>query len=130
VAAVLGSTSGISGLQDVADNFASQFSMMESALSKIGKDMIAQVKDAVSNADQFSTVFNQLSNMAKQLKAMMGDSGINLEKLYSVTTEKQNDITYLKNTTQRLKATAELTKQLAENAANKPVTQTWFEYGG
>jgi len=128
VSAVLGSTAGISGLKQVADAMNSQFSILETALSKVGKDLLKDVKDASSSASALESVYNQLTTMAKSVKQITGETGMNLEKLYQVSADKKNDMIYLKNKTQQMKAAVELTKQMTDNLANKPITQTWYEY--
>ncbi|MCX5712265.1 MAG: hypothetical protein NTY47_04225, partial [Candidatus Omnitrophica bacterium] len=127
ISAVLGSTSGITGLKSVADSMNSQFSVIESALSKVGKDLVKEVKDATSSAGALESVFAQLSNVAKQIKSM-STGGVNLEQLYQVSSDKKQDITYLKNKTQELKAAMDISQKMMDNVANKPVTQTWYEY--
>jgi len=127
VSAVLGSTAGITSLKSVADSMNSQFSVIESALSKVGKDLVREVKDAASSAGALESVFTQLSSVAKQIKSM-STGGINLEQLYKVSTDKKQDITYLKNKTQELKAAMDLNQKMMDNVANKPITQTWYEY--
>ncbi|MDD4954198.1 MAG: hypothetical protein PHG40_04755, partial [Candidatus Omnitrophica bacterium] len=128
VSAVLGSTAGISGLKQVADAMNSQFSILETALSKVGKDLLKDVKDATSSANALESVYSQLTTMAKSVKQITGETGMNLEKLYQVSADKKNDIVYLKNKTQEMKAAVELTKKMTDNMANKPITQTWYEY--
>jgi hypothetical protein len=128
VSAVLGSTAGITGLKQVADSMNSQFSIIETALSKVGKDMLKDVKDAANSALVLESVYNQVATVAKQVKNITGEAGINLEKLYKVSTDKKQDILYLKNKTQELKAAVELSKKMVDNMANKPITQTWYEY--
>jgi methyl-accepting chemotaxis protein len=128
VSAVLGTTTSISGLKSVADSLNSQFSIIETALTKVGKDLVKEVKEAVSSATALESVYTQLSNVAKEIKAMGGDSGINLEKLYEVSSEKKDDLNYLKNKTQEMKAVIELNQKMVDNIANKPITQTWYEY--
>ncbi|MFA6350226.1 MAG: hypothetical protein WCY12_04800, partial [Candidatus Omnitrophota bacterium] len=127
VSAVLGSTSGITGLKNVADTMGSQFSVIESALSKVGKDLVREVKDASSSSSALESVFTQLSAVSKQVKSM-ASGGINLEQLYKVSSDKKEDITYLKNKTQELKAAMDINQKMMDNVANKPVTQTWYEY--
>jgi len=128
VSSIVGSTSGISSLKDAAETMNSQFSLIESALSKMGKDLVNQVKEATSSVNAFDSLFSQLSTMSKQLKEMAGESSVNLAKLYDVSAEKKDDMTYLKNKTQELKAAMELSKKMVDNMANKPITQTWYEY--
>ncbi|MDD5166674.1 MAG: hypothetical protein PHQ57_04735, partial [Candidatus Omnitrophica bacterium] len=128
VSTVVGSTSSIGSLKTVAVNLNSQVSLIETALSKIGKDLTAKVKEAAASAAQLEPVYAQLSSVAKQIKDISGETGLNLEKLYQVSKDKAQDIVYLKNKTQEVKAAIELNQKLVDNIANKPVTQTWYEY--
>jgi hypothetical protein len=59
---------------------------------------------------------------------MSGTEGVNLNKLYEVSKEKKDDMLYIKNKTQELKAAMEMNKKLMESASKKPVVQTWFEF--
>ena len=59
---------------------------------------------------------------------MAGDTGLNLEKLYKVSADKKQDMNYLKNKTQQLKVAMDMSQQMIDNVANKPVTQVWYEY--
>jgi len=128
VSSIMGSTSGISSLSTVANSLNSQFGMIESALTKAGKDLVKEVKDAAGSTTAFDSVFNQLSSVSKMVKSMGGERGINLEQLYNVASEKKDDMVYLKNKTQELKAAMEINQKMMDNVANKPVTQTWYEY--
>ena len=127
ISAVLGSTSGLSGLKDVADAMNSQFSMLETALTKIGKQLVADVKDAVNQASALEPIHDQLSKLAGEIKGMTSENGV-LDKLLQVSQEGKGDMGYLKNKTQELKAAMELNQKMMDNVANKPVTQTWYEY--
>ncbi|MBM3244398.1 MAG: DUF2341 domain-containing protein, partial [Candidatus Omnitrophica bacterium] len=128
VSAIMGSTSGISTLKDVADSLNSQFSVIESALSQVGKSLVKDAKASASSNTQLESIYGQLSNIAKTIKKAAGKVSFNVDKLYEVSTEKQNDMKYLKNKTQQLKASMELNTKMIDNIANKPVTQTWYEY--
>jgi len=128
VSAVMGNTSGLSSLSNVADGLNSQFGMIEAALSKVGKDMGKRVQDAVGSATAFDSLFSQISGLAKQIKNMGGDTGVNLEKLYQVSSDKKEDINYLKNKTQELRAVMDLNQKMIQNISEKPVVQRWYEY--
>jgi hypothetical protein len=125
---VLGTTSGISSLKTVAESLNSQFSIIETALAKVGKDLLNEVRDAAGSNSALESVHVQLSSVAKQIQGIVGESGLNLQKLYEVSEQKKDDITYLKNKTQQLKAAMEMNSKMVDNIANKPVTQTWYEY--
>ena len=128
VSSILGTTSGITSLKSIADTLNSQFNMIETALSRVGKDLVKEVKDAASSAGALESVYTQLSSVAKQIKELSGGSGFSLEKLFNVSAEKKNDMQYLKNKTQELKAAMEMNQKMVDNIANRPVTQTWYEY--
>jgi hypothetical protein len=128
VSAIMGTTTRLTGLAGVADTLNSQISLIEGALSKISKDMSTKVQEVSASLADMESVYNQLVNVSAQIKKIGATEGINLEKVYEVSKEKKDDIVYLKNKTQELKATVELSQKMIENVANKPVVQTWFEF--
>ena len=129
VSAVLGSTTGISGLKNVADTLNTQFNVIDSTLAKLSANIVGKVTETKDALGNLQTVFTQLEAISKQIKGIGGTAeGINLEKLYNVSKDKQNDVTYIKNKTQELKAAMDINQKLMQNVANKPVVQTWFEF--
>jgi len=130
VTTILGTTSEIDDLKNVADAMSGQFSVIKNALDSIGSDLLRKAAQggAVGSRIALRPVFVRLSNLTKQVKQVSDKIGVNLEKIYEVSAEKQGDIVYLKNKTQELKAVMELTKKMVDNIANKPVVQTWYEY--
>jgi len=129
VSAVLGSTTGLSGLKNVAETLNTQFNLIDSTLARLSENIVGKVtqtKDALGN---LQTVFTQLESISKQIQGIGGTAeGINLEKLYNVSKDKKDDMLYIKNKTQELKAAMEINQKLMQNVANKPVVQTWFEF--
>ncbi len=128
VSAVLGTTSGLSDVKALAESLNSQFNIIETSLSKVGADLAKEVKDAIGSVSSLESIYTQLSNVAKEVKNISGEAGINLQKLYEISSDKKQDINYLKNKTQQLKAAMALNQKTVDNIANKPVTQTWYEY--
>jgi len=129
VSAVVGSTSGLSGLKNVAETLNSQFNVIDSTLAKLSANIVGKVTETKDALSSLQTVFTQLESISKQIQGIGGTAeGINLEKLYNVSKDKQNDVTYIKNKTQELKAAMEINQKLMQNVANKPVVQTWFEF--
>lgn len=130
VTMILGSTSEISGLKETAEAMNSQFSIIKTALDNLDKDLLIKgVKsDALGSNVALKPIFMQLFGLTKQVKQVSEKIGVNLEKIYEVSADKGNNILYLKNKTQELKAVMELTKKMVDNIANKPVVQTWYEY--
>ncbi|MDP3791098.1 MAG: DUF2341 domain-containing protein [Candidatus Omnitrophota bacterium] len=128
VATIMGTTTSLSNLKDVADTLNSQFSIIESALGKISTDLVDKVKEVASSANDIESVYSQLVNIGKELKTLGANQDVNLSKLLEVSKEKSQDIKYLKNKTQQLKAAMEINTKMVDNIAHKPVTQTWFEY--
>jgi hypothetical protein len=137
VATILGTTNSLSDLKDVADTLNSQFSIIESALGKIGTDFAKGAGGAGgagagvgggAGGGEAESVHSQLVNISKELKNLGATQDVNLSKLLDVAKEKSQDIKYLKNKTQQLKAAMTINTKMVDNIANKPVTQTWFEY--
>jgi hypothetical protein len=48
--------------------------------------------------------------------------------LYEVAKDKKDDMMYIRNKTEELKAAMDLNSKMVENVARKPVVQTWFEF--
>ncbi|MFH0762322.1 MAG: hypothetical protein V1925_00325, partial [Candidatus Omnitrophota bacterium] len=128
VSAVLGSTSGITGLKSVADTLNSQFNLVDQALSKLSQSLTGKAEQAQGVLSQVESVYAQLEEISAQIEKMSGAGGINLKKLYEVTKEKKDDLVYIKNKTEELKAAMEINQKMIENVARKPVVQTWFEF--
>ena len=128
VSAVMGTTSGISELQDVAANLNSQFSLVEAPLQSITTRISSQLGAVKAASADLDSVYSQLISISGKIKEMTGTKEVSLEELYDVSKEKAQDITYLKNKTQELKAVAEINQKLIDNVANEPVTQIWYEH--
>ncbi|MBI2495223.1 MAG: hypothetical protein HYW10_01440 [Candidatus Omnitrophica bacterium] len=92
------------------------------------KNMVDKIEAMAESAQELEHVYGQLSRMGEQIKKLANETGLSLSKLYEVSEEKKEDIVYLKNKTQQLKAAMDFTKQQVDNIANKPITQTWFEF--
>jgi hypothetical protein len=128
VSAVLGTTSGLNNFTKLADTLNSQFAVIESAIGKISKDLVDQVKEVAGSATDINSVYMQLVNIGRELKKVSTEQNVSLEKLLEVNEEKKGDMNYLKNKTQELKAVMDVNQKMIDNMANKPVTQTWFEF--
>ncbi len=128
VSAVLGTTSGLNNFTKLADTLNSQFAVIESAIGKISKDLVDQVKEVAGSATDINSVYMQLVSIGKELKKVSSEQNVSLEKLLEVNEEKKGDMNYLKNKTQELKAVMDVNQKMIDNMANKPVTQTWFEF--
>ena len=128
VSAVLGATTGLGGVKDIVATVGAQFNNMDTLLAKISRDVAGKVGDAKSAVNDLSAAFKQLEEMSKQIKDIGGTTGVNLQKLYDVSKDKKDDINYIKNKSEELKAAMELNQKMLENVAKKPVVQTWFEF--
>jgi hypothetical protein len=128
VSAVLGSTSGITNLKFVTETLSTQFGDMDRAIAQISKSLTGKVEEVKGAASELAGVFKQLEEMSNTIKNMGGTSGMSIEKIYEVSKDKQDDINYIKNKSEELKAALELNQKMIENVAKKPVVQTWFEF--
>ncbi|MDD5593097.1 MAG: hypothetical protein PHV44_07455, partial [Candidatus Omnitrophica bacterium] len=120
----------IDDLKQAAEAINSQFSTLQAALGKIGNDLLTEgvTKQGVDSSAGLEAISVKLSDVAKQVKQVSDKIGVNLEKIYEVSAEKKDDVVYLKNKTQELKAVMDLTKKMVDNIANKPVVQSWYEF--
>lgn len=72
------------------------------------------------------SAYQTLKAVSNSLKNIGGTKGYNLDQLYDVSSA---DLLYLKNKSLEMKALLEVNKILIDKAANKPIIETWFEWG-
>ena len=130
VSALMGTTSGISGINTTVNKLNEQFTSIENVINDMGSGAFKGAGGLAADAAQSAVapLFGQLTAMAKQIQSLTGEGGVSLGKMLDVSQERQGDMTYLKNKTQELKAAMEVSKKILENMNNKPVTQVWYEY--
>ena len=91
-------------------NIDAQFKALEQSLSGVGQNIINKVNETKGFVSEMESVYNQLSNSA-QIKSIRATKNVNLEKLYEVSQEKKEDVIYLKNEAEELKAVMEINKR-------------------
>jgi len=128
VSTVVGNTGGLTNLKTATATIGAQFNDMDKLLTKISVDVAGKLGGAKGAVAELTTAFKQLEDLSKQIKDIGGTTGINLEKLYEVSKDKKEDITYIKNKSEELKAAMEINQKMIEDVAKKPVVQTWFEF--
>ncbi|MCK5450834.1 MAG: hypothetical protein KAI70_03625, partial [Candidatus Omnitrophica bacterium] len=135
--AILGMTAGISEWDATTDLLLGRFSSLEAAVTRLS-GMVARssAKGGAGGAasgggavDYLKGMQSNLKELSNQIKEMGDSSEYGLDQLYEVSEEKKEDMTYIKNKTQELKALMELNQKMIDNVANEPVIQTWYEYG-
>ncbi|MFA5369728.1 MAG: Ig-like domain-containing protein [Candidatus Omnitrophota bacterium] len=128
VSAVLGSTSGIQDLRTVTEALNIQFGQIDDTIAQINRGLSGKVEQAKGAVSELGDVFKQLQEMSGTIRNLGGTSGLNMDNIYEVSADKKDDIEYIKNKSEELKAAMELNHKMIENVAKKPVVQTWFEY--
>jgi hypothetical protein len=129
VSAVLGTTSGLNNISQAAAGLTSQIGVIESALNQLSSGAAAGNRaQQTSTSSSMEALFTQMQGVSNQIQKLSTNQGLNLEKLYTVAPSKQKDMEYLKNKTQELKAAVEISKNMIDNIANKPVVQEVYEY--
>ena len=142
VSAVLGSTSGLGNINTAAASLKSQIDIIESALTQLGSLTSAPsgggaaafgAAAKAATASSMEALFTQIQGVSNQIQGLMGTgtaggTGLNLQKLYQVSSDKKQDIDYLKNKTQELKTAVDMTESMVDNVANKPIVQELYEY--
>lgn len=132
VSSIMGSVSNVKDIESKVAAFSSAFSAVEENIEKAAAAMAGietGSKEAADAAAQLSTLYNSLKEMSAKIQQMGGTVGYDLQKLYEVNESKAQDIGYIRNKTQELKAMMSLNQQMIENAAKEePVVQTWFEF--
>ncbi|WP_128700698.1 DUF2341 domain-containing protein [Candidatus Velamenicoccus archaeovorus] len=133
LSAVLGSVSPIKDMQSKVEAFSAAFHVVEQNIQK-ASEVLAGVKGGseaiLSASKQMETVHRVLQDMSDKIHKMSTSTDMqNIERLYEVSEKGAQNIDYLRNKTQELKALMLLNQKMVENVAKEePVVQTWYEY--
>ena len=127
ISAVQATTSGITALAGLAEDLDVQIELIESALSKIESDVTSRVGNVGDTMADMEAVYNGLVRVSEQMRAMGEDTAM-LEDMLDLSKDKKQDIVYLKNKAEELKAALELSRKLADEFSSQPVTEVWFEF--
>ncbi len=132
VSSIMGSVSNVRDIESKVAAFSSAFSAVEENIEKAAAAMAglqSGSREAADAASQLTSLYTSLKEMSAKIQEMGGTVGYDLQKLYDVNESKAQDIGYIRNKTQELKAMMSLNQQMIENAAKEePVVQTWFEF--
>ncbi|MFH1692059.1 MAG: hypothetical protein ABIC68_05795, partial [Candidatus Omnitrophota bacterium] len=132
VSSIMGSVSNIRDIESKVAAFSSAFSAVEENIEKAAAAMSGiqtGSQEAAAAASQLTSLYTSLKEMSAKIQELGGTVGYDLQKLYEVNESKAQDIGYIRNKTQELKAMMSLNQQMIENAAKEePVVQTWFEF--
>lgn len=133
VSAVMGSLAPIKDIKAQMENFSSAFNLIENNIKQATESlsgMKSGSQDILGTSKMIDTLHKSLKDMSGKIKEMANQVDIKgLEKLYEVQEKGAQNLDYIRNKTQELKAMMLLNQQLMENTAKEePVVQTWFEY--
>jgi len=128
----MGSVSPIQEIKDKVAAFSAAFSVIEQNIQR-ASEALATVKgegDMSGATKQLEALHNSLKDMSAKVHQMSTSTDMkNIEKLYEVSEQGSQNITYIRNKTQELKALMLMNQKMIENTAKEePVVQTWLEY--
>ncbi|MFB3918433.1 MAG: hypothetical protein ACE14U_00005 [Candidatus Velamenicoccus archaeovorus] len=132
LATVMGSVSPIQEIKDKVAAFSAAFNVIEQNIQR-ASEALAAVKgesDMSGATKQLEALHNSLKDMSAKVHQMSNSTDMkNIEKLYEVSEQGAQNIDYIRNKTQELKALMLLNQKMIENTAKEePVVQTWLEY--
>jgi alpha-tubulin suppressor-like RCC1 family protein len=133
ISTIMGSVSPIQDMNAKVQAFSAAFSVIEQNIQK-ASEALAGVRggseDMLGATKQLEAVHRSLKDMSAKIHDMSNSTDMkNIEKLYEVSEQGSQNITYIRNKTQELKALMLMNQQMVENVAKEePVVQTWFEY--
>jgi len=130
VSAIVGNTSGLGGLKDVADSMGTQFSLLETVIGNISTEMATSTETGMEGTNaKLDTVYSQLTDLSGQIQEMGATEEYpEMDGAFAVAEERKGDFKYLKNKAQELKAVMDISRKILDNVANQPLTQVWYEF--
>lgn len=144
VSSVTGLSSDMSDVKDMSEELTDEFDDLESMLNEIstglggsassfgleefGETLSSGSGDGTAPSGELGVVYSKLLEISKKINDLGLTEGMDMESMYEVKEQSLEDITYIRNKTEELRALLEMSKKMVDNVANKPVVQVWYEY--
>ena len=85
--------------------------------------------EAAAAAEKIAALFAVLQELSEKIQALGGTEGLDVDKLYEMSEARANDLEYIRNKTQELKAMLELNRRMLETGAqDQVIIQVWMEF--
>lgn len=107
-------------------------SRMFTAVEEQANDNIPSQVNILKNISvnyQILEIYDELTNISSEIKAISGEKGYNLDELYTISQTNSDDLKYIINKIEELKAVIDINKSLIGAVVNQPVIQTWWTEG-
>lgn len=126
VSAVLGEVSDMGDIKDAAAKIDSQVALIDTSIAKLtaGESGGSNLK----GSSDLETLYKNISSLSEYIKTLNSAAELNIDKLIKVSDQRKNDLKYLRNKTEELKAAMDLSQKMIDNVANEPVVQMWYEF--
>ena len=122
------STEELSGITEGFEEFKASFDVISNAIAAIDSSIASGRMRSTVIEDNMHQMYDSLTSLSSQIKAMGADTKANFGSMFEVAADSKDDLQYLKNKSEELKAAMELSKKLLDDVANEPVIQTWYEF--
>lgn len=115
-------------ITDTIDSINNRFSELQSEISGMTEDIVLQANQSADIKTNLNEMYESLVMMSEEIKKMGAADKANLESMIEVVEGKKDDIIYLKNKAEELKAAMDISQKLIDDVANEPVVQVWYEF--
>jgi len=132
VSAVLGSVTGVRDVVSTVSALEAALTIVEQNVTRAaealaGADLGSEA--AAAAAEKIAALFGVLQELSEKIKALGGTEGLDVDRLYDMSQERANDIEYIRNKTQELKAMLQLNRKMLEDTAkDQCIIQVWMEF--
>jgi hypothetical protein len=69
-----------------------------------------------------------LTALAKEINGLGALQKVGLAKFSQISDSDKNDMKYLRNKTEEMKAALDLSQKLIDDVANEPIVEVWYEF--
>ena len=131
VSAIMGSTSGLSSVDDTMTTLDAQLATIMNAIGSLanpGGELSEGLEKTVES--MLDPVVAALRKVASDMQSLGGAEGFNLDDVYEVSDKQSKDIKALSNKTIELRNMLEFIRDMMnQKFSDEPVIKTWYESG-
>jgi hypothetical protein len=85
--------------------------------------------DELSSTEYIESIREQINAVAEKMREFSKEQGLKIEEMFDISEEQFQNIDYIRNKTQEIKAMIELQKEILERGSDEPVSKSWLELG-
>jgi peptidoglycan hydrolase CwlO-like protein len=118
----------VTASMSAVSNLDMKFGAIAQSVSDLTAGVSEQKKFVMSMRGDMDKAYNSLAAISKELQGLGALQKVGLDKLAALSDTGKDDMKYIRNKTEEMKAALDLSQKLIDDMANEPVVEVWYEF--